>query len=196
MRPFAILACGLALGMTPSIALAAASDGPAAQAPAAPSAATLLRGTAGRWSGALGYRDYQSDRLFEIPVATSIVQVADGVTQVRTSLFDDGPDKPVWITTTGLLDEVAGTVASASYRAGRPVELTTESVRVADWIDQTHWTLVYESVAQDDDRPAEIRVTETRDGDSLMSVKTVRPVGADDAAWRFRNQTRLTRLGD
>jgi hypothetical protein len=24
----------------------------------------------------------------------------------------------------------------------------------------------------------------------------VRPVGADDSAWRFRNQTRLTRLGD
>ncbi len=196
MRPFAVLACSLALGMAPSIALAAPTDRPAAQAPAAASAATLLRGIAGRWSGALGYRDYQSDRLFEIPVTTTIVQVADGVTQVRTALFDDGPDKPVWITTTSLLDEAAGTVASASYRAGRAVELTTETIRVAGWIDQTHWTLVYESVARDDDQPAEIRVTETRDGDSLMSVKTVRPVGADDSAWRFRNQTRLTRLGD
>ena len=196
MRPFAVLACSLALGMAPSIALAAPTDRPAAQAPAAASAATLLRGIAGRWSGALGYRDYQSDRLFEIPVTTTIVQVGDGVTQVRTALFDDGPDKPVWITTTSLLDEAAGTVASASYRAGRPVELTTETIRVAGWIDQTHWTLVYESVARDDDQPAEIRVTETRDGNSLMSVKTVRPVGADDSAWRFRNQTRLTRLGD
>ena len=56
--------------------------------------------------------------------------------------------------------------------------------------------MVYDSLAEDDDQPAEIRVTETRDGDSLMSVKTVRPVGAEDSAWRFRNQTRLTRVGD
>lgn len=196
MRPLAVLACSLTLAMAPSVALAAANDGPSAQAPAAVSAAALLRSTAGRWSGALGYRDYQSDRLFEIPVTTAIVQVADGVTQIRTSLFDDGPDKPVWITTTSLLDEAADTVTSASYRSGQAVGLTTETVRVANWTDQTHWTLVYESVAEDDDQPAEIRVTETRDGDSLMSVKDVRPVGADDSAWRFRSQTRLTRLGD
>ena len=196
MRPLAVLACSLTLAMAPSVALAAANDGPSAQAPAAVSAAALLRSTAGRWSGALGYRDYQSDRLFEIPVTTTIVQVADGVTQIRTSLFDDGPDKPVWITTTSLLDEAAGTVTSASYRSGQAVGLTTETVRVANWTDQTHWTLVYESVAEDDDQPAEIRVTETRDGDSLMSVKDVRPVGADDSAWRFRNQTRMARLGD
>lgn len=196
MRPLAVLSCSLTLAMAPSVALAAANDGPSAQAPAAVSAAALLRSTAGRWSGALGYRDYQSDRLFEIPVTTAIVQVADGVTQIRTSLFDDGPDKPVWITTTSLLDEAADTVTSASYRSGQAVGLTTETVRVANWTDQTHWTLVYESVAEDDDQPAEIRVTETRDGDSLMSVKDVRPVGADDSAWRFRSQTRLTRLGD
>jgi hypothetical protein len=196
MRPLAVLACSLTLAMAPSVALAAANDGPSAQAPAAVSAAALLRSTAGRWSGALGYRDYQSDRLFEIPVTTTIVQVADGMTQIRTSLFDDGPDKPVWITTTSLLDEAAGTVTSASYRSGQAVGLTTETVRVANWTDQTHWTLVYESVAEDDDQPAEIRVTETRDGDSLMSVKDVRPVGADDSAWRFRNQTRMARLGD
>ena len=194
MRLFALAACGLTLALG-TVAEAAPRDGPQA-ATVAPPPATALRGLAGRWSGALGYRDYQSDRLFEIPVTTSIVQIADGVTQIRTSLFDDGPDKPVWITTTSLLDEAAGTVASASYRAGRSVELTTETIRVADWTDPTHWTLIYESVARDDDQPAEIRVTETRDGDSLMSVKTVRPVGADDSAWRFRNQTRLTRLGD
>jgi hypothetical protein len=196
MRPLAVLACCLALAMAPSVALAAANDGPSAQAPAADSATAPLRSLVGRWSGALGYRDYQSDRLFEIPVTTTIVQVADGVTQIRTSLFDDGPDTPVWITTTSLLDEAAGTVTSASYRSGQSVALTTETVRLATWTDPAHWTLVYESVAEDDDQPAEIRVTETRDGDSLMSVKDVRPVGADDSAWRFRSQTRLTRLGD
>lgn len=196
MRPFIVLACSLALGLAPA-ALAAPQEGSGTQAPsAAPSPAVLQQGLAGRWTGALGYRDYQTDALFEIPVSTTVVQVPDGLTQVRTSLFDDGPARPVWITTTSLQDEAGGTVTSASYRAGRPVELSLERVRVADWRDDSHWTLVYDSVAEDDDQPAEIRVTETRDGDSLLSVKTVRPVGADDSAWRFRNQTRLTRVGD
>lgn len=195
MRSLAFVVLGLALSL--ACASAAAADSPSAQAPATEaSPASLVQGLAGRWAGALGYRDYQTDELFEIPVATTIVQVADGVTQVRTSLFDDGPDKPVWITTTSLLDPVGGTVTSASYRAGRTVELNIETVRSADHRDADHWVLIYESVANDDDQPAEIRVTETRDGDSLLSVKQVRPVGADDAAWRFRNQTRLTRVGD
>ena len=193
MRPLAILACSVVLGMAPFAAEASAQT---TELAAAPSAASLHRALAGRWTGALGYRDYQTDRMFEIPVATTIIQVADGLTQIRTSLFDDGPDKPVWITSVSLHDQGAGTVASASYRAGRPVELTTETIRVADWRDDAHWTLVYESTAQDDDQPAEIRITETLDGDSLMSVKTVRPVGAGEDAWRFRNQTRLTRVSD
>lgn len=194
MRFFALAACGLTLLLGP-VAVAAPRDGVQAET-AAPSAAELRRGLAGRWAGALGYRDYQTDELFELPVTTTIVQVADGVTQVRTSLFDDGPGNPVWITSVSLHDERAGTVASASYRAGRAVEPVTERLSVADWRDDRRWTLMYDSVGEDNDEPAEIRVTETRDGDSLMSVKTVRPVGADDSAWRFRNQTRLTQAGD
>tara|TARA_R110002167_G_scaffold14430_10_gene58665 strand:- start:2439 stop:3035 length:597 start_codon:yes stop_codon:yes gene_type:complete len=198
MRAVALFACSLAVALAPaSLAVCQSRDTVSADAAiAAPSPAALQRDLAGRWAGALGYRDYQTDELFEIPVSTTVVQVPDGVTQVRTALFDDGPAKPVWITTTSLQDEAAGTVSSTSSRAGRPVEVSIEAVRVTDWRDNTHWTLVYDSVAEDDDQPAEIRVTETRDGDSLLSVKTVRPVGADDTAWRFRNQTRLTRIGD
>lgn len=194
MRPLFIAACALALS-TGSAAAGASGPDNAVQA-TAPSAAALQHSLAGRWAGALGYRDYQSDRLFEIPVTTTIVSVPDGVTLIRTSLFDDGPGKPVWITSVELHDEAASSMSSASYRAGRPVELVTERVRVSDWRDDAHWTITFESVAEDDDQPAEIRVTETRDGDSLMSVKTVRPVGADESAWQFRNQTRLTRVGD
>jgi hypothetical protein len=198
MRPIAVLACSLLVGLVPaSVGVCkTAETAPAVVGIAAPSPAALQSGLAGRWTGALGYRDYQTDELFEIPVSTTVVQVADGVTQVRISLFDDGPARPVWITTTSLQNEAAGTVSSASYRSGRPVELGVETVRLTDWSDDTHWTLVYDSTAEDDDQPAEIRVTETRDGDSLMSVKAVRPVGGDETAWRFRNQTRLTRVGD
>ena len=74
-----------------------------------PTATGLRLCLAGHWSGALGYRDYQNDQLFEIPVTTTITTPGDGATQVRQSLFDDGPDKPVWITTVSLDDPAAGT---------------------------------------------------------------------------------------
>jgi hypothetical protein len=178
-----------------AFALAALIAG-ATQAQTAPTPTELRLGLVGRWTGALGYRDYQTDQLFELPVATAISSPGDGATLIRQSLFDDGPNNPVWITTVSLDDVAAATATSASYRAGRTVSLSTESLSVAAFTDPTHWTVVYSQVGEDDDAPAEIRVTETRDGDSLLEVKDVRPVGAGDDAWRFRNQTRLTRVGD
>ena len=176
------------------VAMMAVLAGPVA-AQDAPSATTLRNGLAGSWSGALGYRDYQSNELSEIPVATTIEVVPDGLTQIRRSLFDDGPDKPVWITTVSLDDPVAGTVTSSSYRSGRPVELSTQTVSVASYVDPTHWSILYERIGQDGDADAEIRVTETRDGDELLEIKEVRPVGSNEA-WAYRNQTRLTRVAD
>lgn len=166
-----------------------------AQQPA-PAPVELRLGLIGHWSGALGYRDYQSNRLFEIPVATTIETPGDGATLIRRSLFNDGPGNPVWITTVSLDDAQAATSTSASFRAGRSPELSTEAVAVTAFADPTHWTLSYRRIGEDDDAPADIRITETRDGDALVEIKEVRPVGASDDAWRFRNQTRLTRMGD
>ena len=134
--------------------------------------------------------------MFEIPVTTTIEALPDGLTLIRRSLFDDGPDKPVWITTVSLDDPAAGTSTSASFRAGNTPGLSTGAVRVSAYSDPTHWTLVYSTTAEDDNAPADIRVTESRDGDALLEVKEVRAVGAGDEAWTFRNQTRLTRIGD
>lgn len=165
-----------------------------AKAQPVPSAVELRLGLVGQWSGALGYRDYQSDELFEIPVATTIETPGDEATLIRRSLFNDGPGKPVWITTVSLDDAEAATSTSASFRAGRAVELSTEAVEVSAFSDATHWTLIYRRIGEDGDAPADIRITETRNGDELTEVKEVRPVGAADDAWRFRNQTRLTRV--
>lgn len=168
----------------------------ATHAQTAPSPTELRLGLVGRWTGSLGYRDYQSDALFEIPVTITITTPGDGTTLIRQSLFDDGPDKPVWITTISLDDRVAGTVASASFRAGNTPELITEAVRAIAFGDAAHWTLIYTRTGEDNDAPADIRITETRTGDTVLEVKEVRPIGAGDDGWRFRNQTRLVRQGD
>ena len=95
----------------------------------------------------------------------------------------------------GLDDAAAGTVTSASYRAGRAVELSTETVTVATYDDPTHWSIVYARTGRDGDADADIRVTETRDGSNLLEIKEVRPAGSNEA-WAYRNQTRLSRTAD
>jgi hypothetical protein len=168
----------------------------AGTAVAAPLPAELAAGLAGEWKGALGYRDYQNNKLYELPVQTRITALPDGVTLLRLSTFADGPvTGDVLITTASLFDPSAGAVTSASLRKGRPAEVVTETVAVAAYRDPAHWTLAYEHTGRDGDSPARIRVTETREGDSLLSVKEVRPIAPADAPWAFRNQTRLERQG-
>ena len=166
----------------------------AGPAVAAPSAAELQAALAGDWKGALGYRNYQGDKLMELPVQTGVTAVGDGVSVLRTSVFDDGPSAgAVRITTASLFDPAAGTVTSASLRKGRPAEVFTEAVTVSGYRDAGHWTIVYQRTGVDAE--ARIRITETRDGATLLSVKEVRPLSPADTPWAFRNQTRLVRVG-
>ncbi|KPF70894.1 hypothetical protein IP88_11230 [alpha proteobacterium AAP81b] len=179
MRP--VLAACLAL------ALAAAAP------PPTPDAAALERGLAGRWAGTLSYRDYQSNKLEEIPLRTEITALPDGVTVLRVATFDDGPKVgDVTITTASLYDPKAGTVTSATLRKGNALETGTERLRVTAFTDATHWTIVAEEDGSDDDKPALLRVTEVRDGDTLTATKEVQPKPGD-GKWQFRNRTLLRR---
>ena len=158
-----------------------------------PPVAEIRKILAGEWSGALGYRDYQSNELFELPVKTNIENVPDGVTQVRRSVFDEGARRdPVWIAS--VAQSQGNVLVTATLRAGREAELQRESVTIVRYASPSDWQLRYGQTGTDDDKPAEIRVTETLAGDELMSVKEVRPVGRSDAPWAFRNQTRLKRV--
>jgi hypothetical protein len=156
-------------------------------------AAALRAAMAGTWQGALGYRDYESNKLFELPVRTVIVQEADGVTQVRRSRFDEGPGQaPVWITTVSMDDAKAATVSSATFRKGRAVELFTEKAELTRYTGPADWTIRYSRTGQDGGSESDIRITETRSGNTVTAVKEVKPVGAPDSAFAFRNQQRLT----
>ncbi|GGE17902.1 hypothetical protein GCM10011529_25520 [Polymorphobacter glacialis] len=155
-----------------------------------PDAAALHAGLAGRWTGSLGYRDYQTDKMSEIAVKTEIRALPDGVTVLRISEFDDGPRVgAVFITTASLHDSKAGTVSSATLRKGNSVEIETETLAVTAYVDAAHWTIVAEADGSDDDKPARLRVTEVRDGLLLTATKDVQPKGT--ATWAFRNRTLL-----
>lgn len=160
-----------------------------------PSPAELQAGLVGKWSGALGYRDYQSNKLFELPVRTEITALPDKATVLRVSVFDDGPATGlVHITSASLYDAAKGTVSTTTLRKGRTVETASDSVTVLRFTDAQHWEVRYERDGTDDDKPARVRITETRDGNRVTSVKEVMPRAAEAKGWQFRNRTRLERL--
>ena len=149
---------------------------------------------AGRWQGKLEYRDYQADRWFGLPVTVTVELGGDRLTLIRKAAFDDGPQTGiVHITTVALFDPRTGQEQAASFRAGRPVEVDTATLRLTDARDAEHWTLVEESDGRDDDRPARIRETTTREGDSLVTLKEVDFADDAKAEWLQRNRTTLTR---
>lgn len=154
----------------------------------------LLAGMAGEWAGALGYRDYQSNELFELPVTTSIRLSEDGRTLVRTSRFDEGDAPDVFIVSMSGFDDTTGAYETAGFRAGRAMYVTRERVELREARNATHWVIVFSERGEDDDRAADIRVTLTRTGDETLAVKEVDYLDDPAVRFEFRNQTRLTRV--
>ena len=184
MKSFAVLSCTVLVSLASLARISHAADTPSPEA--------LERGLAGRWSGALEYRDYQSNRSFKLPLNTLLSTGPDGATMTRVSSFDDGPQTGLVTITTVSLFDASGMLTSAMFRKGRAVEVWKEAARVSAFVDAAHWTLVYQRQGQDDNRAADIRITQTRRGAELTALKEVKPVDAPDSAYAFRNQTVLT----
>lgn len=184
----------LTLLLTASLSLASL---PAA-AQTAPDIAALRLAMAGRWEGKLEYLDYSANRWFGLPMKVLIEDGGDGVTLIRKADFDDGPKVGnVRITTVELLDPATGKETSASFRKGRETSLDTITLRLpAPATDTTHWTLVAETNGRDGDKPARLRQTLVRDGDTMTTLKEVDYLDDATETWISRNRTTLKRLGD
>lgn len=147
----------------------------------------------GNWEGSLEYLDYSANQWFGIPVKTQIEDQGDGATTIRKSDFDDGPKVGnVRITSVELFDSVKGMVSVGTFRKGRTAEINSYTVRMEGAApDAAHWTMVEEASAEDDNRPAILRITTTRNGDTLEALKQVDFQDDDKAEWLSRNRTKL-----
>ena len=169
---------------------------PAAAQDAAP-AITLAEArasTAGEWAGQLQYLDYSSGAWQGIPVTVSNEVVGDGNTLIRRAAFDDGPRVGnVFITSLAMLDKDGTTEYSTGFRAGRTPELSATTLTLTAARDAAHWTIRAELDGMDDDRPARIRETTTRDGASLVTLKEVDFLDEPGEEWFNRNRSVLER---
>ena len=174
------------------LAAAAAALAPLPIAPLA--VADVRQSLVGHWQGQLEYRDYQADRWFGLPITLEVRDGGDGVTLVRVADFDDEPKTGnVRITSVSMLDGASET--TATFRKGRKPELATATLALDRASrDATHWTLVETGTATDDNRPAILRITATRDGDSMVALKEVDFTDDQTATWLTRNRTTLRRV--
>lgn len=184
----------IALLLAAALAVQAPAAAPSAVAPM--TVATARQSLVGEWRGKLEYRDYQADKWFGLPVKVSVRDGGDGVTLIRTADFDDGPKTGiVRITTVSMLDGANET--SATFRKGRKSELNTATLALSPASrDATHWTIVETSTATDDNRPATLRLTTTRDGAHLVTLKEVDFTDDNKSEWLQRNRTTLDWVGD
>lgn len=172
-----------------------AAAGPATAQEAALTVKSARASLAGEWRAELQYRDYQSDRWVGIPYTASVAMAGDGVTQVRTSAYDDGPARgTVWITHVGMLAPDGTTEYAAAFRADRPAEIGTMKLRLGTpaagkAFDAANWVIVAETDGKDDNRPARIRETTTRAGDTVTTLKEVDFTDDAKAEWLARNRT-------
>ena len=187
-----------ALASTLFAALAAATPIAAAAQDAAP-AITLAEArasTAGAWAGQLQYLDYTSGEWQGIPVTVSNELMGDGNTILRRAAFDDGPRVgTVFITSLAMLDKDGATEYSTGFRAGRTPDLSAYTLTLTAARDAAHWTIRAELDGTDDDRPARIRETTTRDGASLVTLKEVDFLDEPGEEWFSRNRSVLERAG-
>lgn len=127
--------------------------------------------------------------------------IDDNVTVIRKATFDDGDSGTVYITTVSMLGADGKTEYVGSFRADRPAESSSYSLRFADkkedeTLDATHWTVIAETDGLDDDRPATIRETTTRDGRKLVTLKEVDYRDDQEEEWLQRNRTVLEKVGE
>jgi hypothetical protein len=151
--------------------------------------AGVLADTTGVWEGELYYLDYQSGQRFGIPVRIDAETTPDGATLIRKLTFTD-PGNLVHAVNLVTIDRESGELVEAYFREGRG-ELMRYEITETDIDSAASWRVVYEHDGQDDDRPARIRHTLERSGQTMKSTKAVRFLDDEGGVFFVRNGSEL-----
>ncbi|MEM6747144.1 MAG: hypothetical protein AAF608_06965 [Pseudomonadota bacterium] len=150
-------------------------------------ASGFLTDMEGNWSGALQYRDYQSDKLVEIPV--SVENELHGSLVISKLAFTD-PGQIVHRVSVLSYDGDTGSVFEAYIRDGG-AERFESSYTIEEAGDG--WVITSTREGRDGDSPALVRDVTTFSGNQLVTERTVDPVDDNQDGFLFRNRIVLTR---
>jgi hypothetical protein len=176
-------------------ALACAMPAAAQEAPDM-TLAQVRASTAGAWAGELQYLDYQSGEWQGIPLTVTVTLEGDGNTLTRRAAFDDGPRVGmVYITSLSMLGADGTTEYNTAFRAGRAPDLIANTVALAAAAQAERWTMLATRDGEDNNRPARIRETTTRDGARMITLKEVDFLDEPGEQWFSRNRTVLEQTG-
>lgn len=151
--------------------------------------AEAYAGLSGCWSGALEYRDYQSDGMAEIPVRTCVTAAPNADHIAEAMAFTD-PGFLVYSHSVLQAIDEGDSVRETFFRDGN-IDVREKAVASFDETENG-FTLRLVHVGLDNEAPAEIQETITVSGDDFVREKAVRPVDSHEP-FAFRNRTRLSR---
>lgn len=140
---------------------------------------------AGTWTGALAYRDYQSDQRVTIPHDRELTVSPDGSFILSMNVYTD----PGYKIYSGQMFVISGeTVLAASSGSTVSVE---ESAIVSFETTADGWEVVLTGRGTDDGQPADRRSVWRLSGDNLKVTTSYRTDGGEEFV--FRNAISLTR---
>ncbi len=156
-------------------------------------AARLHKPFLGRWTGALEYRDYQSDGRVRLPTELEVTPQGEGTALRFSYLYDDGPTKKVREASTVVIDSVARTMTVASEGGGEAsVYRFADEADLTGLRDRGEGVFTLSGTGVENDRPVRVRLTLRLQGGRYQLLRETQAPGED---FRFRHEYTFTRAG-
>lgn len=153
---------------------------------AEPGVSDALKLMEGTWSGALIYRDYQSDKRVSIPHDRVIHVGPNGGYALHQNTFTD----PGYQVFSAQLFRVNASTLVVASTTGSSIETETFSISAAEMIG-AEWAITAYGEGEDNDRPATIRLQVKLSKTALEIERQIKPEGQTE--FQFRNAISLQR---
>lgn len=150
-------------------------------------ARAALESLEGSWTGYLEYRDFQTDRRVRLP-ANAFIELAEREPVLTRSIAFTDPGYQVESFDIVVFDGETYAEFGVEEGVGRAIDYTISNFT---FNGPRNWRLVLTGRGADAGEPADIQLTQVMNSDTFMSIRRIKPDGADEFV--FRNLIRVTR---
>ncbi len=138
-----------------------------------------LNSLQGEWQGALKYKDYQNGDIVTLPMKRNIKILEDKSTIFETDIYDDGPQKIVYIYGIIAFNNKNNTIQTSNYRKNRNFSndylsiVSLKEINEKTPLGKNNWVLIMQTEAKDNDKPAILRYIWQMEDGKFTSKKEV-----------------------